>query len=83
MIKLQPSTRIKELTLLSANDWELLDEVRELKNSGQKITELTIGEHDIRTDPRILDALNKSAINGNTGYAPVSGNKNLREAIAT
>jgi len=82
LIKLQPSTRIKELTLLSANDWELLDEVRELKNSGQKITELTIGEHDIRTDPRILDALNKSAINGNTGYAPVSGNKNLREAIA-
>ena len=60
MVNLHPSSRIKELTLLSANDWELFEEARELISSGQKITELTIGEHDIRTDPRILDALNKS-----------------------
>jgi len=82
LVNLRPSTRIKELTLLSDNNWELFEESRELIDSGQKITELTIGEHDVRTDPRILDALNKSAIKGNTGYAPVSGNKRLREEIA-
>ena len=50
------------------------------EDAGHKITELTIGEHDIRTDPSILEAMHASAIAGNTGYTMVPGIDTLRMA---
>jgi arginine:pyruvate transaminase len=50
--------------------------------SGIAVTELTIGEHDIRTDPNILQAMDRAAMGGHTGYAMVSGTYDLREAVA-
>jgi arginine:pyruvate transaminase len=55
---------------------------RALKASGAPIIELTIGEHDIGTDPAILDAMHAAAKAGHTGYATVPGTDDLRDAIA-
>ena len=49
---------------------------------GHPITELTIGEHDIRTDPSILEAMHASATAGKTGYAMVPGIAELRQTVA-
>ena len=49
---------------------------------GQDVLELSIGEHDIRSDPSILAAMNASAVGGNTGYAMVPGSVSLRETVA-
>lgn len=49
---------------------------------GVDVTELTIGEHDIRTDPMILDAMHAAAIGGATGYAMINGIAELRAAVA-
>ena len=49
---------------------------------GQDVLELTIGEHDIRTDPTILAAMHQSALGGHTGYASVPGTPELRRAVA-
>ena len=45
--------------------------------SGINVIELSIGEHDIGTDPAILKSMHKAAINGQTGYAPVPGLEEL------
>lgn len=62
--------------------WGLFYEARRRKEAGQNILELTIGEHDIRTHPAILEAMHKSAMAGHTGYATVPGIRALREAVA-
>lgn len=49
---------------------------------GIDVVELTIGEHDIRTDPQILDAMHAAALAGATGYSLVRGHPKLRETIA-
>lgn len=49
---------------------------------GEPVTELTIGEHDIGTDPAILAAMDASARGGHTGYAMVPGVDALRDAVA-
>jgi arginine:pyruvate transaminase len=46
------------------------------------VVELTIGEHDIRTDPAILDAMDRAARGGHTGYATIPGIPALRAAVA-
>lgn len=43
---------------------------------------LSIGEHDRKTAPFILDRMNESAQGGNTGYALMIGQETLRDAIA-
>lgn len=49
---------------------------------GQAVTELTIGEHDIRTHPSILAEMDRSARGGHTGYAMVPGTDLLRDTVA-
>lgn len=49
---------------------------------GVNVTELNIGEHDIRTHPDILKAMHDAALGGHTGYAVVPGTISLRTAIA-
>ena len=62
--------------------WAILGRVRALRAAGRDVADLTTGEHDVRTDPAILAAMDASARGGNTGYAPVPGSAALREAIA-
>jgi len=50
--------------------------------SGTPVTELTIGEHDIRTAAPILQEMHRTAMAGHTGYAAVPGIDSLRDAVA-
>ncbi len=77
-----PSTRIRNLTGAGDDGWGLFYRARAMKAAGEPVLELTIGEHDIRTDPRILDAMEASARAGHTGYAIVPGIPALRDAVA-
>lgn len=76
------SHTITSLTPGGDDGWGLFYEARRRKAAGQPIRELTIGEHDIKTDPIILDAMHKAAIGGHLGYATVPGIPALREAVA-
>jgi len=76
------ANRIAHITGGGADGWAIYYRTRELEQAGEAVTNLTIGEHDIRTDPAILEAMHASALAGNTGYAFGPGNRDLREAIA-
>lgn len=79
---MQPSTRISNLTGGDADGWAVFYRARDMVAAGIDVTELTIGEHDIRTHDTILDAMHDSAKSGYTGYAVVPGERALREAVA-
>ncbi|MEM8592662.1 MAG: pyridoxal phosphate-dependent aminotransferase [Pseudomonadota bacterium] len=76
------SRTLTELTPGGDDGWGLFYEARRRKAAGEPILELTIGEHDIRTHPSILEAMHRSALAGHTGYASVPGTMALREAVA-
>lgn len=76
------SHRITHLTPSGSDGWEIFDKARAMIASGQNVVELTIGEHDIRTHPAILAAMNASAKGGHTGYASVPGTPALRQTVA-
>ncbi|MBO9444965.1 pyridoxal phosphate-dependent aminotransferase [Ruegeria sp. R14_0] len=76
------SQRITQLTGGGSDGWDVFYRARRMMSEGHPITELTIGEHDIRTDQAILDAMDLSARQGNTGYAIVPGNDLLRDTVA-
>jgi arginine:pyruvate transaminase len=76
------SNRITNITQGGSDGWDVFYKARAMKDSGEDVIELTIGEHDIKTEEPILTAMYDSAIAGNTGYAIVPGMQSLREAIA-
>ncbi|MDG2096604.1 MAG: pyridoxal phosphate-dependent aminotransferase [Paracoccaceae bacterium] len=76
------SDRIKNITINGSDGWEVFNKARRMISNGEKVIELSIGEHDIRTSTNIIDSMHKSALNGNTGYAEMQGLKKLRELIA-
>jgi len=79
---MQLSKRIQQITTDGSDGWEILYKSRAMIAKGQDVLELTIGEHDIRTDPTILAAMHQSALGGHTGYASVPGTPELRSAVA-
>lgn len=79
---MQASHRISNINDQGSDGWEVFLRARALMAEGHQITELTIGEHDIRTDPSILKAMHASAAAGNTGYAMVPGSAALRQNVA-
>ncbi|WP_425039110.1 pyridoxal phosphate-dependent aminotransferase [Primorskyibacter sp. S187A] len=76
------SKRITTLNGEGSDGWEVFYRARAMIAAGQEVIELTIGEHDIRTHPDILAAMDRSARGGHTGYASVPGVPALRDAIA-
>ncbi|WP_334061799.1 pyridoxal phosphate-dependent aminotransferase [Limimaricola cinnabarinus] len=76
------SHRITRINDGGSDGWDLFRKARRMIASGVPVVELTIGEHDIRTDPRILDAMDRAARGGHTGYAAVAGTDALRAEIA-
>ncbi|MBF9032349.1 aminotransferase class I/II-fold pyridoxal phosphate-dependent enzyme [Rhodobacterales bacterium HKCCE3408] len=79
---MRASARILGLNGGGSDGWDLYRRAKAMIAAGEPVLELTIGEHDIRTDPRILDAMDAAARAGHTGYAPVPGSGRLRDAIA-
>lgn len=74
--------RFTNITGGGSDGWGVFYRARALKEAGEPILELTIGEHDIRTHPDILAAMNRAAVGGHTGYAIVPGTAGLRAAVA-
>lgn len=76
------SQRIAQMNAGGSDGWDVFYRARAMVQSGEPVTELTIGEHDIRTHPRILAAMDEAARGGHTGYASVPGTDGLRHAVA-
>jgi arginine:pyruvate transaminase len=76
------SHRITNITGGGSDGWDVFYKARRMIAEGISVTELTIGEHDIRTSPAILEAMNRSATGGHTGYAMVPGTLALRKSVA-
>ncbi|MFQ5437410.1 MAG: pyridoxal phosphate-dependent aminotransferase [Paracoccaceae bacterium] len=79
---MQLSDRVCAITAGGSDGWEVFLRARQMIATGVDVLELTIGEHDIGTEPAILGAMDASARGGNTGYAVVPGQRSLREAVA-
>ena len=62
--------------------WSVYYRARDMLAAGEPVTMLCIGEHDRKTAPFILDAMEASARGGNTGYTLALGQPGLRDAIA-
>ncbi len=80
--KMKLSQRITGITGGGSDGWDVFYKARRMIAEGENVIELTIGEHDIRTDPVILGAMDQSARGGHTGYAMVPGTQQLRETVA-
>ncbi len=76
------SHRIKTLTGGGSDGWDIYRKSRAMKDRGMPVIELTIGEHDRKTDPAILNQMHDSAIRGHTGYSTIPGTDGLRDAVA-
>jgi arginine:pyruvate transaminase len=76
------SNRITNITGGGSDGWDVFYRARQMKDAGQPVLELTIGEHDIRTHPDILQAMHQAAMGGHTGYAMVPGTDALRDTVA-
>lgn len=76
------SNRITRMVGAEGDGWGLFLKARAMADAGEPVIELTIGEHDIRTDPVILAAMDRAARGGHTGYALMAGTDALRDAVA-
>ena len=76
------SERIIGLTGGGSDGWDVFRKARQMVSDGYDVIELTIGEHDRRTEPEILRAMYDAARGGHTGYAALPGTDDLRAAIA-
>lgn len=79
---MQLSHRITHITGGGSGGWDLFNRARAMIANGMQVTDLTIGEHDIRTDPSILAAMERAATGGHTGYAAIPGTDALRDGVA-
>ena len=79
---MQLSRHITELTGGGSDGWDVFNKARGMIAAGTPVTELTIGEHDIRTAAPILREMHAAALSGHTGYAAVPGTTALRETVA-
>ena len=76
------SGRMRSGDVADAAAWATHYRARKMREAGEPVLDLTIGEHDWPTDRSILRAMHESAMSGKTGYADVSGIRPLREALA-
>ncbi|MEM1276019.1 MAG: pyridoxal phosphate-dependent aminotransferase [Pseudomonadota bacterium] len=79
---MRASDRIKGIVTGGDDGWGVYYKALEMRRAGQDVIMLSIGDHDIKTDATILNAMKASMDAGNLGYSAVSGSLGLREAIA-
>ncbi|MEP5730247.1 MAG: aminotransferase class I/II-fold pyridoxal phosphate-dependent enzyme [Sulfitobacter sp.] len=79
---MQASQRISSILGGGSDGWDVFNKAREMIDAGTAVTELTIGEHDIRTAAPILQDMHRAAMGGHTGYAAIPGVSALRDAVA-
>ena len=76
------SHRVANINGGGSDGWDVFLKARGMIAEGTAVTELTIGEHDIRTAAPILQEMHRSALGGHTGYAMVPGINALRDTVA-
>ena len=76
------SRRIRSVVGDADDGWSIHYRGRALKAAGTPVIMLSVGDHDIKTDPSILGAMKASMDAGNLGYSAVMGSDALRDAIA-
>lgn len=76
------SRRIDAIRDKGSDGWDIHYKSRAMAEAGEDVLRLTVGEHDIRTDASILDAMAASAAAGQTGYTLGPGKRALRDALA-
>jgi len=76
------SRRIRAVVGGVDDGWLVHYRARQMKAAGEPVVMLTVGDHDIKTDASILDAMKASMDAGNLGYSNVMGSDALRDAIA-
>lgn len=79
---MQASTRIAGILGGGSDGWDVFNKARRMIADGVAVTELTIGEHDIRTAAPILQDMHRAAMEGHTGYAAIPGVAALRDTVA-
>ncbi|MEM7176768.1 MAG: pyridoxal phosphate-dependent aminotransferase [Pseudomonadota bacterium] len=79
---MRTSERINNIVTGGDDGWSVFYRARRLQREGHPVTMLSIGDHDIKTDRMILNAMTASMDAGNLGYSPVEGSHGLRSAIA-
>lgn len=74
----------KRINSLAGSDdsWAVYLRAAQMKAAGAPVVMLSIGEHDIPTDPAILDQMHRAARAGHTGYSQIPGTDALRDAVA-
>lgn len=76
------AARVAHMTGGEADGWEIYYQARARLAAGDRVLNLTIGEHDTPTDLAILEAMHRGALAGSTGYTMGAGKPALRAAIA-
>lgn len=79
---MQVAQRISGILGGGSDGWDVFNRARAMIAEGVNVTELTIGEHDIRTAAPILQDMHRAALAGHTGYASVPGTNELRDTVA-
>ncbi|MBT9383362.1 aminotransferase class I/II-fold pyridoxal phosphate-dependent enzyme [Pseudooceanicola sp. CBS1P-1] len=79
---MQIGSRIPRIRAAGTDGWEIVYRARALVAAGETVLNLTIGEPDRSTDPRVLEAMHQAALGGLTGYTFGPGLPELRRAIA-
>jgi arginine:pyruvate transaminase len=76
------ANRIEAIRGKGSDGWDIHYKSRAMAEAGEPVLRLTVGEHDVRTHPSILAAMQASAAAGNTGYTLGPGQRGLRDAVA-
>lgn len=76
------SKRVRQIVSGEDDGWAVHYRARRMQAEGVKVTMLSVGDHDIKTDMRTIRAMADSAASGNLGYSAVAGTSALRAAIA-
>jgi len=79
---MQLAPRIAHIAGTEGDGWGIYYRTREMIRAGERVLNLTIGEHDVKTDAAILGAMHGAAMAGHTGYTFGAGLPELRAAIA-
>lgn len=76
------SERIRRIVPGGGDGWAVHYRARRMDAAGPPVTMLSVGDHDIKTDPAVIAAMTRSAEGGHLGYTPSLGVATLRSAIA-
>jgi len=64
-----------------AATFRMMARARALRESGQSVISLAIGEPDVATPRHAIEAAYKAALGGDTKYPPIEGTRALKEAV--